>query len=367
MTQTARPTSDITVNDWTRQDGAGFSLYTTIDEVTPSDSDYVQSSDSVNDHCEFALDALDDPMVASGHVLRCRYKKSSSGGNSRDLRFALYQGATQIASRTDIAISDAWTTELLTLSAGEANAITDYSDLRVRLEAFGTVAGGSSRRVNVSAVWLEVPDAGGLLISGSAAISSSSSATGTLHKMISGTCSISSSGSASLSDIEEFSGTATISSNGAASGSLVMPIQSTALITSDGSAELQLRGALSGSALITSESSASGSLVMPLSASLEISSSSSALATVTLSVSASSLISSDGSASLSDVDELVGTAAITSSGSASGSLVMPIQSTALITSDGSASLEIPPGMVRDLVNGGLTHTGVALINGGLIR
>ena len=43
------------------------------------------------------------------------------------------QGATQIAQWTEV-MSPTWTTYAHTLSAPEAAAITDYTDLRVRID-----------------------------------------------------------------------------------------------------------------------------------------------------------------------------------------------------------------------------------------
>src|SRR5215207_5129158 len=68
----------------------------------------------------------------------------------------LLQCASVIATWVETAPSDTFTTITRTLSGAEADAITDYADLRVRVTATGV--GGA--RVQVSWLQLAVPAAG---------------------------------------------------------------------------------------------------------------------------------------------------------------------------------------------------------------
>ena len=99
MAQFARPVSDVTVNaGWTTDLGGTSNLYASIDEATASDTDYVIEDQSTSDDLEVMLGSISDPVSSLGHVVRFRYRKSATGGNSRSLTVGLYQGGTLIAS-----------------------------------------------------------------------------------------------------------------------------------------------------------------------------------------------------------------------------------------------------------------------------
>jgi len=131
MAQFARPDSDVTVGGWTPTP-----LYEKIDEATPSDADYIESATNpTSDLCEVGLSNVEDPEVSTGHVVRYRYAKNASGGNVIDLTVKLMQGAAEIASWTHNDISDTVTQAEQTLTGVQADAITDYTDLRLRFIA----------------------------------------------------------------------------------------------------------------------------------------------------------------------------------------------------------------------------------------
>lgn len=136
MTQLLKPASDVAAGAWTTQAGSGTGLYAVIDEVSVSDSDYIQSeikpSSSV---CTIALEAGSDPGVHTGHLVRYRYAKNAASGNAIGLTVRLMQGATEIASWTHTNISESWTTVEQTLTSTQAGNITDYSVLRLQFEA----------------------------------------------------------------------------------------------------------------------------------------------------------------------------------------------------------------------------------------
>jgi hypothetical protein len=155
MSQFGRPSSDITVADWTTSP-----LWSKIDEATFSDADLISSNNNTNNACEVALSAVTDPLGNTGHVVRYRYRKNAAAGNARDITVALVQGATVRASATHTGISETFTAGSFTLASGEADAITDYADLRLRFTPGGTTggSGGNRRSVEVSWAELEVPD-----------------------------------------------------------------------------------------------------------------------------------------------------------------------------------------------------------------
>lgn len=137
MAQFARPDGDQSVGNWTTDGGGTSNLYQSIDEASPSDADYVRSELSPSSSSyECTLGNLEDPQSSSGHVVRYRYAKDAAGGQTINLTVQLRQGAsTVIASATHNDISETVTAGSITLSGAEADAITDYSDLRLRFTA----------------------------------------------------------------------------------------------------------------------------------------------------------------------------------------------------------------------------------------
>lgn len=155
MAQFARPSSDVTTGAWTPTP-----LYAEIDESAASDADFISANISTNDFAEVALTDVSDPSVSTNHVVRYRYRKSASSGNSRSIQVALYQGGTLIASgTTHTPTTTTWTAGTFTLTGTEADAISDYTDLRLRFIATGTVSGsqGNRRAPQISWAELEVP------------------------------------------------------------------------------------------------------------------------------------------------------------------------------------------------------------------
>jgi hypothetical protein len=130
MAQIARPVSDVSVAWLGTPTNTAGSRYTNIDEVTASDADYVRTI-SQGAVAEFALGALSDPYLSTGHVVRYRAIRFGTGGIA--LQVDLVQGTTVIASSGLFAPTTSYADYSFTLSGAEADAITDYSDLRLRL------------------------------------------------------------------------------------------------------------------------------------------------------------------------------------------------------------------------------------------
>lgn len=143
MAQFARPSADASVGNWLDDGGGSTSLFAAIDEASPSDVDYIES-ESAPASSPYACDlgTIEDPQSSSGHIVRYRYQKDASGGAQIDLTVELRQGyvsegtqGTLIASNSHTNIGNGWTDGSFTLSAVEADSITDYSDLQLRFVA----------------------------------------------------------------------------------------------------------------------------------------------------------------------------------------------------------------------------------------
>lgn len=166
-TQYARPDQDITKDNW--DDAAGGdndnALYDEINESTQNDANYSTSGPlsllDTTETWEVGLSNVIDPQSSSNHIVRYTYGKDTSGGNVIDLNVKLMQGTTQIASWTHTGIGTGFTLATQTLSAAEADSITNYSDLRLRFTATYS-SGLIARSAQVSWAELEVPPATGV-------------------------------------------------------------------------------------------------------------------------------------------------------------------------------------------------------------
>ena len=153
MAQFARPASDITNSTWTASTGA--TLYGCIDETPASDTDYIRATGN-SQTCEVKLSSVTDPVSSGGHVLRLRAKATGTS-TAEKWTVTVYQGASLIAtafSTTNVTRSS-FNDYSYTLTAAQADAITNYADLRVRI----VVTQGSGETIDVSFIELEVPDA----------------------------------------------------------------------------------------------------------------------------------------------------------------------------------------------------------------
>ena len=150
MTQTARPISDVTTYSWNTTP-----LWSKVNDA--SDATYITGTPGWNStECELKLASLTDPVSSTGHIVYVRARVASGSGAAEALGFALLQGTTYIGywypsvSRTTI------TTYSATLSTAQANSITDYANLRIRLYQLYVETG---ENINVHDVWMECPDA----------------------------------------------------------------------------------------------------------------------------------------------------------------------------------------------------------------
>ena len=149
MTQYARPASDVSNSGLSPSTGS--TIYGCIDETTVSDTDYVSCSGAGNTF-EVKLSSVDAPSANTGHYVYIRAWGSSGIGTR--ISFYLYQGTTLIASLENSLQTSVFALNLIELTTAEADSITDYSDLRVRV-----VSVNANRTYKVSHIVMEVPDA----------------------------------------------------------------------------------------------------------------------------------------------------------------------------------------------------------------
>lgn len=148
---------------WTSP-GASTTHYTIIDDDTTcvgtSNADDI-SEDSGATY-RMTLTNATDPTSSTNHTWYCYAYRSSNKANT--LTINLYQGTTQINTTTTCSGTVTNGTPGAkfpaggcTLSGTEADSITDYTDLRIRVTATAT----SPTDVFVDTCNLEVPDAAG--------------------------------------------------------------------------------------------------------------------------------------------------------------------------------------------------------------
>lgn len=94
-----------------------------------------------NDVYVCRLSDLEDPVASSGHIIRYRYRKNTTGGAQVDLTVQLRQG--YVSEGTPGTLIEEWvhtnidaiTTAEQTLGGTEADTITDYTALFLRFVA----------------------------------------------------------------------------------------------------------------------------------------------------------------------------------------------------------------------------------------
>lgn len=154
MVQIAKPDSDVSAGLW-EPIGGETTLFEAVNGAT--DSDYIEALDGENTTCELGLGSLTDPAVSTGHILRVRLQGTGSGGPER-LMIQLFEGATQRAASPNLTSRGAWDTQTYTLTAGEADSITDYTNLSIKLVSSNL---GATEDMWARSAEFEVPDVSG--------------------------------------------------------------------------------------------------------------------------------------------------------------------------------------------------------------
>lgn len=167
MAQFLRPESDVTNPAQITND------YTAIDESSASDTDYIYSDNNTDPtyECQLTTTGITDPGVGTGHIVRWRDAQAdsdagtvapSSGGSASSYSAYLYEGATLRATLVSgqTTSESSFAARSYTLSEAEANAISSYTNLRVRFDITGGGGSPTNRRgAAISWVEMEIPDA----------------------------------------------------------------------------------------------------------------------------------------------------------------------------------------------------------------
>jgi hypothetical protein len=148
--QIALPSSDTSVGTWTNQAGGTTNLYQAIDEPDYNDADYIRSVPAPNHPIyEVALGAVTDPFGNTNHTVRVRmYSETLNNPSTTSVVTELRQGASALS--TPASWSDALTavgvpTDFAhVLTSAQADAITNYGDLRLRIDPFTSTGGPSA-------------------------------------------------------------------------------------------------------------------------------------------------------------------------------------------------------------------------------
>lgn len=137
--QVARPSADVADGSWTNESGSAVNMHASIDEAIVNHSDYIQSSQSPasNDVYEVQLSSVNDPNTANNHTVYYYLSTDVTSGDTINVTVSLVQGTTIISTDPSAprATPNTPTLYLWTLSDTEADAITDYADLRLRFTA----------------------------------------------------------------------------------------------------------------------------------------------------------------------------------------------------------------------------------------
>lgn len=153
--RTADGTSGITTNLWN-----------VLDELVPSDTDFVYGGASSvvgNTVYQALLSTGTNPLTTSNHILRYRLGKGTStrinaaDGAAVSATISLRQGGVVIATDTAKTLG-LWTTYEFLLTNAQASAITNYGDLRVQINTIGAGSSPNNRMAMFSFAELQIPD-----------------------------------------------------------------------------------------------------------------------------------------------------------------------------------------------------------------
>lgn len=149
MAQYAYPTSDVDNSGaWT-----SAPLYAKIDEEPYDDADYVTSPKTASSK-SFTVGlggTITDPASSTGHIFRVRARSSGSG----TMQVELLEGSTVRATLSTFSLTTSFAEYSYALTGTEADSITDYTALRIRVTAVTT---GTNKYQYASWARFEVPD-----------------------------------------------------------------------------------------------------------------------------------------------------------------------------------------------------------------
>ena len=149
--QFGRPDQTISNTDWTVV-GAGIAHQAIDEEIPNGDIDYIIGTSKTADTVLGLPDFL-DPNESTDHTIR--YNAYAEGNkNEEQVQIRLFQGLDEIVKKKFTITRDSYNTYSYTLKKGEADSITDYTDLRIQLEITKIKSGGEIR---ITQVEFEVP------------------------------------------------------------------------------------------------------------------------------------------------------------------------------------------------------------------
>ena len=131
--QSAAPVATLAAGNWAIGGGSATLHAALADE---SDATLAQTGETTATVARFTLASLTDPARSTGHVIRVRALSSNGTGT---IRVALYEGATVRKAFTTLgALTASDAADEVALSGVEADAITDYTGLELRIEGAAT-------------------------------------------------------------------------------------------------------------------------------------------------------------------------------------------------------------------------------------
>lgn len=159
--QTARPDADTTPGVWLADSGAV--LFSRVNEATASDASFILATGApASQAVKLSLSNVTDPAVATGHILRWRYRIPVTPSGAWTVTAQIVEGTTVRATDTaNGAALTAYVQREYTLTAGEANSITDYTNLFVVFTATVPGAAQFERPTADASVGSWVTQAGG--------------------------------------------------------------------------------------------------------------------------------------------------------------------------------------------------------------
>jgi hypothetical protein len=126
-----RPDADVTVNGW-RNESGGTTLYASLNETSANDATYIQSASNPSASDYFEVGLSNPSGTPTNGPFKYRIFKKLNNAAVVNMKVALMQGATEIASWLHSDISNTPTEYSQTLTGPQFSAITDFTDLRIR-------------------------------------------------------------------------------------------------------------------------------------------------------------------------------------------------------------------------------------------
>ncbi|KKT30749.1 MAG: hypothetical protein UW18_C0011G0010 [Microgenomates group bacterium GW2011_GWF1_44_10] len=145
MAQYGRPDGDVTTT------GVAGGNYASIDEITPSDADFIYGAEATAVTYECSLTNITDPVSDTGISFTYRVAKlngttTDGAGNAVYVTTYLYEGATLRASDTQKTLTDTWTDYTYNCTTAECDALSDFTDLRLRFVSPSSAGNATTRR-----------------------------------------------------------------------------------------------------------------------------------------------------------------------------------------------------------------------------